>query len=69
MIRYRMAADASICFDIVAADEEEAHKKAKAVIDVAWGTDDEMLPLDHGRAYFNHDAEATIEDEYEEGTR
>ncbi len=62
MPRYRMAADACICFDIEAADEEEAKKKAVAAIDVAWGSDNELYTLTGGRAYFAHDAVPTVED-------
>ena len=61
-MRYRMEAAGSICFDIVADDEARALALAKEAVDVAWGTDNELSTLDHGRAYFNHDCVPTVAD-------
>lgn len=51
MKRYRMCADASVYFDILAENEDEAIAFAKGAIEQGGHCADELFPLDDARVY------------------
>ena len=64
MTIYRMAADATVCFDIEAATEDEAHAKAEKSVQDAEGDLDELADLDEANVYFNQEP-ITIDGPYD----
>jgi hypothetical protein len=61
MTRYRMAAYASVCFDVKAASAEEAVKVAQQIVDENCNGLD--VPIgEHGRLYLDENETPTVED-------
>jgi len=69
MIRYRIAVDASVCFDIDAESEEEALEKAQvAVVEARWWDGqgvDALREFGDAIAYLGDPKTIEVQDEYE----
>ncbi len=66
MRRYRMNADASVCFDIMAESDEEAIAKAKATMVLSAEFDDETEGLEDVRTYLKLTVAPEVDDWFEE---